>query len=75
MLPRNLTIKSKARIAKNYGSMLRAICKAGGAAAGFTPVNLKDMSAMELIKILGLNNISFTFDNPEFNTEEKEYFL
>ncbi|MGD9156859.1 MAG: hypothetical protein PVG39_00495 [Desulfobacteraceae bacterium] len=56
-------------------SLLQSIHKAGGAISGFTIDRLKEMSAMELIEILGLNNIYFTFDNPEFNTEEKECFL
>lgn len=75
MLPKKLTIKNKARIARSYGSMLRSISKAGGWSGGFTPDTLADMTAMELVKILGLNNITFTFDNPEPTVEEKEYSL
>ena len=61
------TIKTISRRAQSLGSMLFSIHKAGGAIFGFSIPRLKEMSAFELIEILGQNNIHFYYKGNDLN--------
>jgi hypothetical protein len=52
------------RKAEGLGSMLKSIAEAGGYVPSFRIQKLKNMSALELIEILGLNEIKFYFEKP-----------
>ena len=43
-------------------TLLKAVTEAGGAAKQFSVIELEEMTALELVEILGQNGIRFVFD-------------
>ena len=73
-------IKMVSRNAQGIGSLLRSVAKAGGHVLSFHPGVLDKFSALELVEILGLNDIRFEFveeidlENPDPELQWEDIF-